>query len=139
RFPITATKSPLQLLKPGYSRRRKPKTMRKTFPFLTVVLIASAFVAGCAHTANTERKFGRGIGNMFEIVRGGDFRRTMEQTALFDSPDTAYSTGFFRGLNRSFARTGIGIYEVLTAPFPPYDPIATDYLSPGPVYPDNYL
>src|SRR6266568_905118 len=45
---------------------------------------------------------------------------------------------FGRGLNRSLARTGIGIYEVVTAPFPPYDPVCTDYLAPGPVYPDNY-
>jgi hypothetical protein len=36
------------------------------------------------------------------------------------------------------ARTGIGIYEIVTAPFPPYDPVATSYLSPGPVYPDSY-
>ena len=38
--------------------------------------------------------------------------RSVEQTALFDSPDTAYTTGFIHGLNRSLARTGIGVYEV---------------------------
>ena len=65
-------------------------------------------------------------------------RRTMEQTALFDSPDVAYTTGFMRGLNRTLARTGIGVYEVVTAPFPPHGPVFTDYLSPGPAYPDNY-
>src|SRR5258708_5618282 len=99
--------------------------MRNTLPLLAAVLIGSALFTGCA---DTERKFGRGIGNTFEIVRGGEFRRTMEQTGLFDSPDAAYGVGFFRGLNRSLARTGIGIYEVVTAPFPPYDPICTDYL-----------
>src|SRR5207249_3253586 len=108
---------------------------RNNLPSLVLVLVACAFAAGCA---NTEKKFGRGFNNAFEIVRGGEFRRTMEQTALFDSPDTAYSTGFFRGINRSLARTGIGIYEMATAPFPPYDPVATYYLAPGPVYPDNY-
>ena len=97
--------------------------------------MAGALVTGCA---NTERKFGRGMSNTFEIVRGGEFRRTMEQTALFDSPDSAYGVGFIRGLNRTLARTGVGIYEVVTAPFPPYDPVWTDYLTPGPVYPDNY-
>ncbi|MGN6642603.1 MAG: exosortase system-associated protein, TIGR04073 family, partial [Verrucomicrobiota bacterium] len=76
--------------------------------------------------------------NTFEIVRGGEFRRTMEQTALFDSPDTAYSLGVVRGINRTLARTGLGIYEVVTAPFPPYDPQFTNYLAPGPVYPDSY-
>ncbi len=109
--------------------------MEKTLPYLAVSLLAAALVSGCA---NTERKFGRGMSNMYEIVRGGEFRRTMEQTGLFDSPDTAYGYGFVRGLNRTLARTGIGVYEIVTAPFPPYDPVFTDYLSAHPVYPDNY-
>ncbi len=78
------------------------------------------------------------MSNTFEIVRAGEFRRTMEQTALFDSPDTAYTTGFVRGINRTLARTGIGVYEMITAPFPPYDPVFTDHFAPAPVYPDNY-
>jgi putative exosortase-associated protein (TIGR04073 family) len=109
--------------------------MRNTFPFLAALVIAGSFATGCA---NTEKKFGRGMANTFEIVRGGEFRRTMEQSALFDGPDFAYTTGFMRGINRTLARTGIGIYELVTAPFPPYDPVATDYFAPGPVYPDNY-
>jgi putative exosortase-associated protein (TIGR04073 family) len=109
--------------------------MRNNFAFLAAVIIAGSFATGCA---NTEKKFGRGMANTFEIVRGGEFRRTMEQSALFDGPDFAYSTGFMRGINRTLARTGIGIYELVTAPFPPYDPVATDYFAPSPVYPDNY-
>ena len=109
--------------------------MRKTFFLLTGMAMIGLFDSGCA---NVERKFGRGMMNTYEIVRGGEFRRTMEQTALFESPDTAYGTGFVRGINRTFARTGIGIYEMVTAPFPPYDPVFTDYFAPGPVYPDNY-
>ena len=109
--------------------------MRKTFSFLALIVAVGALSSGCA---NVENKFGRGLSNTFEIVRGGEFRRTMEQTALFDSPDEAYTTGFIRGVNRTVARTGIGIYEVVTAPFPPYDPVATSYLAPNPVYPDNY-
>lgn len=109
--------------------------MFKSLPYLAISLVTAALVSGCA---NAERKFGRGMSNMYEIVRGGEFRRTMEQTALFDGPDMAYSTGFVHGLNRTLARTGIGIYEVVTAPFPPYGPVYTDYFSPGPVYPDNY-
>jgi putative exosortase-associated protein (TIGR04073 family) len=113
--------------------------MRKTLSFVSLLALVGAFAAGCA---GPERKFGRGMANTFEIVRGGEFRRTMEQTALFDGPDYAYSTGFFHGLNRTLARTGIGIYEVVTAPFPNpgrgYDPVCTDSFAPGPVYPDNY-
>jgi putative exosortase-associated protein (TIGR04073 family) len=108
----------------------------RNISFLAAIAIAGCFASGCA---NVENKFGRGVGNMFEIVRGGEFRRTMEQTATFDGPDAAYGVGFFRGINRTLTRTGIGIIEVVTAPFPPYDPLFTDKFAPGPVYPDNYL
>ena len=109
--------------------------MRKTLSLLGALALLAVMASGCA---NTERKFGRGMNNLVEPLRMGEMRRTLEQTALFDSPDTAYGVGFFRGLNRTLARTGVGIYEVVTAPIPPYDPVWTDYLSPNPVYPDAY-
>jgi putative exosortase-associated protein (TIGR04073 family) len=109
--------------------------MRNILSFLATLAIAAALTSGCA---NTEKKLGRGMSNMAEFARLGELRRSVEQTALFDKPGGHYATGLIRGLNRSFARTGIGIYEVVTCPFPPYDPVATDYLSPNPVYPDNY-
>lgn len=109
--------------------------MRKTLSLLAVVAAASLMATGCA---NTEAKFGRGMTNVIEPLRMGEWRRSMEQTGLFDSPDVAYGTGFIRGVNRTLARTGVGIYEMVTAPFPPYGPVWTSYLSPNPVYPDNY-
>jgi len=109
--------------------------MRKTLPYLAVSLLAAMLASGCA---NMERKFGRGMSNMYEIVRGGEMRRSVEQTALFESPEVGYTYGFIHGLNRTLARTGIGIYEVVTAPFPPYGPVCTEYFSVNPVYPDNY-
>jgi putative exosortase-associated protein (TIGR04073 family) len=109
--------------------------MRKTLSLLALAVAVGALNTGCA---NVERKLGRGLNNTFEIVRGGEFRRTVEQTALFDSPDEGYTYGFVRGINRTLARTGIGIYEIVTAPIPPYDPVFTDEFAPTPVYPDNY-
>jgi putative exosortase-associated protein (TIGR04073 family) len=111
--------------------------MRKTLPLLAALTVASLFATGCA---NAERKFGRGMSNTMEPIRLGEMRRTIEQTALFDGPDAGYATGFITGLNRTLARTGIGIYEMVTFPIPPYDhaPFVGDYLAPGPVYPDNY-
>ena len=69
--------------------------------------------------------------NTKEIIRMGEFRRGMEQSALFETPEYTYTTGFIHGLNRSLARTGIGIYEVITAPFPPYGPVATRHFAPA--------
>jgi putative exosortase-associated protein (TIGR04073 family) len=109
--------------------------MRNIFPLLATVAIAGAFATGCA---NTEKKLGRGLSNMTEVVRLGEMRRSIEQTGLFDQPGGNYATGFVRGLNKTLARTGVGIYEVVTCPFPPYDAVFTSYLSPSPAYPDNY-
>jgi putative exosortase-associated protein (TIGR04073 family) len=109
--------------------------MRYKLSFLAALFVAGTFLTGCA---KTEAKLGRGMANTMEIVRLGEWRRTMEQTALFRGPDKGYSTGFVSGLTRSVARTGVGVYEIVTAPFPPYDPVFTDYLSPAPAYPDNY-
>jgi putative exosortase-associated protein (TIGR04073 family) len=102
---------------------------------LAVVAVAALFTSGCA---GPEDKLGRGMRNTFEIVRMGDMRRSIEQTAVFDSPEDGYTTGFVRGLDRSLARTGLGVYEMVTFPLPPYHPLFTDYLSPEPVYPDSF-
>jgi putative exosortase-associated protein (TIGR04073 family) len=109
--------------------------MRNLLPFLATLAIAGALGSGCA---SAEKKLGRGMSNMAEFARLGEMRRSIEQTGLFEQPGGHYATGFFKGLTKSFARTGVGIYEVVTAPLPPYDPVFTDYLSPNPVYPDNY-
>ena len=104
-----------------------------TFPLLA--LAAAVFITGCA---GPEQKLGRGLSNSTEIARMGEMRRSVEQTAVFDSPNQAYTTGVVRGFDRTMARTGIGIYEVITFPFPPYHPLATRYLSPGATGPDSY-
>jgi putative exosortase-associated protein (TIGR04073 family) len=101
---------------------------------LAAVALAGLFSTGCA---NTEKKLGRGMRNSFEIVRLGEMRREMEQSAFTDGPEVSYTTGFIRGLDRTLARTGIGLYEIVTAPIPPYHPICTDHFAPEPVYPDN--
>jgi len=109
--------------------------MRNALSLLSVVALVALLTSGCA---GPESKLGRGMGNFFEVVRGGEVRQSMEQTAVFDSPDAGYTTGFVRGFDRSMARTGVGIYEIITFPFPPYHPVFTKYLAPEPVYPDNY-
>ncbi|HEY1663499.1 MAG TPA: exosortase system-associated protein, TIGR04073 family [Verrucomicrobiae bacterium] len=109
--------------------------MRRATVFLSLLSLVTLFASGCA---GPEEKFGRGMDNTYEAVRLGEMRRTIEETAIFDSPGEGYTTGFIRGLDRSLARTGIGVYEVVTAPIPPYGPICTNYLSPRPVFPESY-
>jgi putative exosortase-associated protein (TIGR04073 family) len=109
--------------------------MRNALSFLSVVALAALFTSGCA---GPEAKLGRGVSNFAEVARGGEWRRSVEQTAVFESPDAGYTVGFVRGFDRSMARTGVGLYEIVTFPFPPYHPVLTKYLAPDPVYPDNY-
>jgi len=108
--------------------------MRKQLILLAASIVVSLLATGCA---KTQEKLGRGMSNTAEIVRWGELRRTQEQTAVFQGSDSA-STGFVKGVARTLGRTGIGIYEVVTCPFPPYGPVFTDTFAPGPVYPDNY-
>src|SRR5437867_13457858 len=115
--------------------------MRNSLLFSMAVAGLVLFATGCASTDQGfafEQKFGRGLRNITELARGGEIRRSMEQTALLDGPDVAYTTGFIRGFNRSPVRTGAGIDEMITAPFPSYDPVFTDYLTLNPAYPDRY-
>ena len=94
------------------------------------LLGAMALAAGCA---GPERKLGRGMLNLTEFARGGEIRRSMEQTYLWDDTESTYTTGLIRGFNRSVARTAIGIYEIVTFPIPSYDPVLT---STNRIYPD---
>lgn len=109
--------------------------MRNALPFLGAAVLAVVLVSGCT---GPETKLGRGVSNFGEVVRVGELRRTVEETAVLQSPEAGYTVGVIRGLDRSAARTGLGLYEILTFPFPPYHPLFTRYLAPEPVYPDNY-
>ena len=105
--------------------------MRTTISLLACVTVA-LLVMGCA---GPERKLGRGINNVTEFVRMGEIRRSMEQTALWDNSDAAYTTGFIRGFNESIRRTAVGAFEIVTFPIPSYEP----YLLPEhPRYPHSY-
>jgi putative exosortase-associated protein (TIGR04073 family) len=108
--------------------------MRKIVTLALGVAAIGFFATGCA---GPTQKFGRGLNNVAEFTRMGEIRRSMEQTAIWEGTDKAYTTGFFRGFNRSLARTAVGAFEVITfpVPTPTYDPI---FFPSEPVYPDSY-
>jgi putative exosortase-associated protein (TIGR04073 family) len=107
---------------------RKLKSTALAVMAVTVGLLAT----GCA---GPEQKFGRGMNNITEFARMGELRRSVEQTAVWESAEKGYTTGVMRGLNRSLARTAVGAYELITFPFPPYDPV---FFPADAVYPDSY-
>jgi putative exosortase-associated protein (TIGR04073 family) len=113
--------------------------MRNAISLLVVSVLAALLTSGCA---GPEEKLGRGISNSLEFARLGEIRSSIEQTAIFGSSSEAYTTGFIHGFDRSVERTGVGLWEVVTFPFPnnkgSYDPIDTAHLTPNPVYPESY-
>jgi putative exosortase-associated protein (TIGR04073 family) len=109
--------------------------MRSSISCLLLCAVAGLLTSGCAQT---EKKLGRGLANTFEAVRWGELRRSVEQTAYLDDPITANTVGVVRGFNRSLTRIGVGVYEIVTAPLPPYTPVLTNYISAKPSYPDSY-
>jgi putative exosortase-associated protein (TIGR04073 family) len=122
--------------------------MRNAMPFLAVIALVALFCSGCA---GPEDKLGRGLSNTYEVVRMGDLRRAYEQSVINDQGGLAhvdqswrsysgdgYTTGIVRGFDRSVTRVGVGLYEVVTFPIPPYHPVLTSYLTPGPVFPESY-
>jgi putative exosortase-associated protein (TIGR04073 family) len=105
----------------------------RTSSFACAVLAGiSLLAAGCA---GPETKLGRGISNVTDILHAGELSRSFEQTSIYSGPDAAATTGVLTGLNRTFLRAGVGVYEIVTFPFPSYDPIV--YPEWG-VYPDSY-
>lgn len=109
--------------------------MRNAITLLAVAALAGLFTAGCA---GPEQKLGRGVSNVTAIVTLGEINRGVEQSAVLGTPGPGYATGFFHGFNQTMARTGMGIYEIVTSPFPPYEPVMTKYVKPGAAYPDSY-
>ena len=104
-------------------------------PLLALAGLAALFTSGCA---GPEQKLGRGMNNFYEVVRMGEMRRSVEQMSVLDSPGAGYTAGAVRGLDRSLARTGVGVLEVITFPLPPYGPMFTGYLNPQPAFPESY-
>ena len=108
--------------------------MRTATNFLAALALTALFTAGCA---GPEQKLGRGINNTFEIVRMGEMQRSIEQSAIVDGAGVGYTYGVVHGFNKTIARTGVGLYEIVTCPLPSYDPIFTSYLPAKPVGPDS--
>ena len=88
--------------------------------------------------AGPEKKLGRGFNNLYEPIRLAEMRRSIEQTCSATLGDVNYHTGIIRGFNRTIARTGIGIWEIVSSPFRRMIRSAMSYLNPKLAYPDSY-
>jgi putative exosortase-associated protein (TIGR04073 family) len=62
------------------------------------------------------RKLGRGLGNV--LFGPTELLDSMAAVNYDDGNSAAWSYGVVRGIGRSFARLGYGVYEIVTFPFP---------------------
>jgi putative exosortase-associated protein (TIGR04073 family) len=112
--------------------------MRNVTPFLALAALGALFTAGCA---GPEQRLGSGINNITEFTRMGEIRRSVEQTAVFDSPEAGYTTGLIHGFDQSVYRTAMGAYQIVT--FPAGDALSQSqfdkkYVPQGTAYPESY-
>jgi len=125
----------LILRKFGSANLKIENRMRKLiFPLAAVAVLLAA--AGCQ---GPEQKLGRGLSNSYEIVRWGELRRSIELNTIEPTSGAGYY-GLIHGIDRSLARTGLGVVETITFPVttPDYKPMFTKYLAPDPVFPASY-
>ena len=80
-----------------------------------------------------EQKLGRGLANVYEPLRMGELRRSVEQNSISDNPSGGPGYGLVHGFARTFERTAVGLFEVVTFPIPT-EPIMHPV---APVYPDS--
>jgi putative exosortase-associated protein (TIGR04073 family) len=112
--------------------------MRNATFLLALATLGALFTSGCA---GPEQRLGNGVTNLTEFTRMGEIQRSVEQTAVFDSPEAGYTTGFIHGFDESVYRTAMGAYQIVT--FPAGDTLSQSsfdqkYVPKGTAYPDSY-
>jgi putative exosortase-associated protein (TIGR04073 family) len=94
--------------------------MKKLLLALAVILVAEPLMADIQdppmNAYTRHRKLGRGIANI--IWSPSETLTTMYNENDMGGNAPMWSTGVIRGINRMLVRMGVGVYEVVTYPFP---------------------
>ncbi len=116
-----------------------PRLLRITSFMGSSSRVLSLAVAGAAVVftgcSSMEHKLGRGIANVMEPLRMGEFTRSTEQTYLADGPVVARSYGYVHGVTRTVQRTVAGAFDIATFPIPS-EPLI---MPSEPVFPDSVV
>ena len=97
---------------------------------LAVVMVMVLAVASSAYAQDPAKKLGRGLAN---ILTGWiELPKNIYDTSVEDNPLAGLTIGLAKGIGMTIVRTGAGIYEVVTFPFP----IPEDY---GPVLEPEFV
>ncbi len=97
---------------------------------MAVVMIMVLAVATVSYAQDPAKKLGRGLAN---ILTGWiELPKNIYDTSVEDNPLAGLTIGLAKGIGMTIVRTGAGIYEVVTFPFP----IPEDY---GPVLEPEFV
>lgn len=103
--------------------------MKKAIILITMVsvLLVSAEASYAINTEGPMRKLGRGVANVF--TSPVEIAKSVGEANYEAGPVAAITYGFLKGLYKAGVRAAVGIFEVVTFPFPlkeNYAPILTD-------------
>ena len=97
---------------------------------IAVVMVMILAVATASYAQDPAKKLGRGLAN---ILTGWiELPKNIYDTSVEDNPLAGLTIGLAKGIGMTIVRTGAGIYEVVTFPFP----IPEDY---GPVLEPEFV
>ncbi len=88
------------------------------------VLIVAILLAMCvqAHAQDPARKLGRGIANV--LTGWVEIPKNIYETSIEENVIIGLTLGLAKGIGMCIVRTGAGVYEIMTFPFP----IPEDYM-----------
>ncbi|MBU4377015.1 MAG: exosortase system-associated protein, TIGR04073 family [Candidatus Omnitrophica bacterium] len=97
---------------------------------IALVMVMVLAVATVSYAQDPAKKLGRGLAN---ILTGWiELPKNIYDTSVEDNPLAGLTIGLAKGIGMTIVRTGAGIYEVVTFPFP----IPEDY---GPVLEPEFV
>ena len=97
---------------------------------IALVMVMVLAVATASYAQDPAKKLGRGLAN---ILTGWiELPKNIYDTSVEDNPLAGLTIGLAKGVGMTIVRTGAGIYEVVTFPFP----IPEDY---GPVLEPEFV
>lgn len=92
--------------------------MQKTFRILVVFFIALAMLGAATHcyAQNPGRKLGRGLANV--LTGWVELPKNIYDTSVEENMLSGLTMGLAKGIGMTIVRTGAGVFEAVTFPFP---------------------
>lgn len=97
---------------------------------IVVVMLMVVAIASSSYAQDPAKKLGRGLANI--LTGWVELPKNIYDVSVEDNPLAGLTIGLAKGIGMTIVRTGAGIYEVVTFPFP----IPEDY---GPVLEPEFV